>query len=110
MSSSGDVDYRLVGRLLEGMVRRHSEEPLRHGTGDGSGGGMEHRISRLEGQFDRLSDKMDNLGDRLSSTEKDMATVKERLLHMPTKFEFYTALVVMTGVLTLVGTVISRFA
>ena len=71
---------------------------------------MEHRVSRLEGQFDRLSDKMDKLGERLVPIEKDMATVKERLSHMPTKFELFGTVAAAVGLLTGIFVLIEKLA
>lgn len=48
-------------------------------TGDGGGGdGGERRLDRLQARFDKFTDDM-------STTKQDIATLKERVAHLPTK-------------------------
>jgi|GEM_PF-2987211 len=55
-----------------------SEQSLKSGGGDGTSDDMEQRVSHLEKQFDRINDKVDDL-------RIDMAVIKERVSHLPTK-------------------------
>ena len=60
---------------------------------------MDNRIARLEGQFDRLSEKMDRQGDRLGGVEKEMATLTERVAHLPSKgFIWTVALAIIAAI------------
>ena len=57
------------------------ELPLRGGGGGGTSGGMEPRVAKLEAHMEHVRAELSKLAD----LPADLATVKERLLHLPTK-------------------------
>lgn len=70
-----------------GIVRRFKEEngrlmkenqALKSGGGDGTSGTMEARVSRLEQRADKLADDVANI-------RSDLATLTERVSHLPSK-------------------------
>jgi hypothetical protein len=60
---------------------REMHEDFRRGGG-GGGGDMERRIERLEDKVDSLDQR---LGDRVGKVEQGLATLAERVAHLPSK-------------------------
>lgn len=66
--------------------------------------GVEGRMDRLETRMDRLEGRMDGIDGRLRGVETGLATLTERVAHLPSKgfmvTGFILALTVMTGLIT----------
>jgi predicted nuclease with TOPRIM domain len=63
------------------------------GGGGGSSGGMDGRIDRLEGRLDKVD-------DRLRGVEVQLATLNERVAHLPSKGFIVAALVASMSLVT----------
>ncbi|MBB3035396.1 hypothetical protein [Alteriqipengyuania lutimaris] len=72
----------------------------RSGGGGGEGGQVEQRVTRLEGQFDKLGDKLDRQSDRIGGIEKELATLTERVAHLPSKGFIVSSLATTVGVIS----------
>lgn len=70
------------GRDIAEMERNLAR--LKDGGGDGTSGGVEDRVARLEKQFDQMTKDVGDL-------RVDMATLKERVAHLPGKGFIVTA-------------------
>lgn len=73
----------MIGSLGPGRSHPHlrlvrDDEQLQTGGGDGTSGGMEARINRLEQRIDKLSDDA-------GEAAKNLATLTERISHLPSK-------------------------
>ncbi len=105
------VDNRLK-EVLEAEARiRQIEADLRNHSGNGSGGGsggFDPRLGRLEGQFDKLAEKIEKQGDRLSGAEVQLATLVERVSHLPTKGFIIGSLVTAVSILSGLVVIASR--
>lgn len=69
----------------------------RSGGGGDDGGDVDQRVTRLESQFDKVADKIDRHGDRIGGIEAQLAAIKERLNHMPTKYETWQIAMAVIG-------------
>ncbi|AKM09851.1 hypothetical protein AB433_07430 [Croceicoccus naphthovorans] len=65
---------------------------LKGGGGDGTFDGMDHRVSRLEHRLDKL-------GDGLGEVEVKLATLNEKVSHLPSKSYIDTRLLIMLAVI-----------
>ncbi len=74
-------------KIDETIVRLIHQKPhdlgLKHGGGGGTFDGMEPRIAVLEADMKHVKEQL----SKLSSVPADLATLKERTLHLPTKAE-----------------------
>jgi hypothetical protein len=87
-----------------------AQRTLQHGGGDGtSGGGMEERVIRLEGDVARLKDDVGQMRADVGSLKTDVATLKENVRHLPTKPWLFTTLVALLGALGGIVALIVRF-
>lgn len=59
-------------------MRGGSEDRLQGGGGGGTSGGMEDRVKKLENSVDRLRDDM-------ADVRVNLATLTERVAHLPSK-------------------------
>lgn len=57
---------------------RRPSRDLKGGGGDGTSDGMEARVNRLEGRLDKMTDK-------IGAVEVNLATLTERVSHLPSK-------------------------
>lgn len=73
-----------------------STQDLKGSGGGGTSDGMEARVNRLE-------DRLDKLGDRLGKVEVNLATLTERVAHLPGKgfivSSAVTTIALLTGVM-----------
>lgn len=82
--SSGEGDLALVRRLQEENARLSNENTtLKSGGGGGTSGGMEARIAKLEANMQHVQAEL----AKLATVPVDVASVKERLQHLPTHAE-----------------------
>lgn len=80
------VDYRLNQIVALQAELREIQDRLRGNSSDGGGGGMnDQRLTRLENQFDRLRDDNASLREGLTNVRVDVATLAERVAHLPSK-------------------------
>lgn len=88
MAAVTNIDNRLNDlRELERRVEGLSKDLLENSSGGGgTGGPVDHRITRVEGRIDSLSEK-------LADVREELAGVRAKLEHMPTRFEFYTVVI-----------------
>lgn len=96
MMKVDDSLQRLFTEISELRARqRQHEEPLHGGGGGGTSGGMEQRVARLEGSVDRLRDDVGDLRVQL-------ATLSERVNHLPGKgFIVGASVSTITGLIAL---------
>lgn len=86
------IDQRLNDiQNAQAELRAFAEEFRSHRDGGGDGGGMDQRLGRLEAQYDRLT-------DRVGEVEKGLATLTERVAHLPSKGFIVNALLVSLAV------------
>lgn len=98
------VDERFTEyRKLQTDIERQAEEMRRliamnfgGGGNDGSGSGVDARLTRLENQTDKI-------GENLGSAATDIATIKENLRHLPSKGFIVSASI---GAMTFLTTVL----
>lgn len=94
------VDRRVSQLLTAQQELRAMHDELRHfGGGFGSGGSppMEERVTRLEGRIDKV---VDELGD----VKVNIATLSERVSHLPSKGYINTTIIgALAAVAALVG-------
>lgn len=103
------LDTRLQDLFERERLLTEREKRMGSGSGEGGGGSfVDQRVSRLEGQYDKLGEKVDRVADNLSGLTSEMAAVKERLTHMPTRFEFYSVAVSIVGFISAVVVIVSR--
>ena len=62
--------------------------------------GVEGRMDRLEGRMDRLEGRMDAVDARLRGVEVGLATLTERVSHLPSKGFIVGALATSVGVVS----------
>lgn len=88
------IDDRL--RELRELESRHRErETLHGGGGGGTSDGMEPRIARLESDMEHVKKAIERIDGKLgdiTTLKVDVATLKERVAHLPTKDELGTKL------------------
>lgn len=107
------IDYRLAElRELERRVREAqnleiSNPTLKKGDGDGTSGGMESRITRLESDMGHVKDTLKSLDTRSETLRKDVSDIKTdlgalkvKVEHLPGKGFIFT---VATGLLGAAG-------
>jgi len=90
-ASGAEISLHLLQQqnlFLQGEVTR-----LKSGGGGGTSDGMEPRVSRLEAHMDKLSG---NVGD----VKVSLATLTERVAHLPSKGFIIKALVTTIGILS----------
>lgn len=77
---------------LRAKVREYEEAGLKGGDGGGTSGGMEERVRRLE-------TAVDSLKDRVTDLRVDIAALKVKVEHLPTKgFIVAAAITMVTGI------------
>ncbi|WP_141057460.1 hypothetical protein [Stenotrophomonas rhizophila] len=86
-----------VRQLYEGHAFRQTA-PLENGSGGGNDGGMEARLAKLESDVDYIKRDVGEMrqalvkaADEASAARAHLATIKERLDHMPTKLNMWAA-------------------
>ena len=85
-----------IFRNQEQLVETMSRLAEHQGSGNG-GGGMEHRIGRLE-------TAMDKIDDRLRGVEIGVATLAERVAHLPSKgFIVSVVLIALAVIAAMIG-------
>jgi hypothetical protein len=96
------IDDRLNQiHAMQGELREMQQEWRQSGGGGGGGGmDMDRRVARLEGQFDKLDTKIDGLGGRVGGVEVQLATLTERVAHLPSKGFIVTALATTIAVVS----------
>lgn len=99
-------DALLQERRSSGSAGKPPKPPLIGGEGSGNSGGMEARLAKLEAHMEHV------LADvsKLSAIPAEIATLTERVSHLPTKDELGTKLrnyLVVAGIIfTIIGTLI----
>jgi hypothetical protein len=83
--STMNVDSNVVDAFSRFTGKKRSAEPetppLKGGSGDGTSGGMEARIAKLEAQMEGVRADL----NKLSGVPVDLARVDERVKHLPGK-------------------------
>ena len=77
---------------------------LKSRGGDGTSGGMEPRLAVLEAEMKHVKENLAKLG----SVPTDLATLKERIAHLPGKGFVVTAAVSTVGALTGILVLLSK--
>jgi hypothetical protein len=72
-----EPDWTNVSRIHEERIHQ-VEVDLKGGDGGGTSGDMERRVTKLE-------EKVDKLIDRATAVEVNLATLTERVAHLPGK-------------------------
>lgn len=80
----------------EYMARKLQEGALQNGSGGGTSGGMEARVAKLEAHMEHVRSDISKLAD----VPADLATLKERITHLPSKGFIVTATVGAIGAAT----------
>lgn len=62
--------------------------------------GLDSRMGRLEVRMDRLEGRMDGIDGRLRGVETGLATLTERVAHLPSKSFIVTGLLTSLAILT----------
>jgi predicted nuclease with TOPRIM domain len=75
--------------------------PLKGGDGGGTSDSMEERVSQLEKKFDRLETKLDTNTTAINDMRVSMATITERVAHLPSKEFIYKGI---AGLIAVMGT------
>jgi preprotein translocase subunit YajC len=75
-----------IRQAAEMRELREQLRALKEGGGNGTSGGMEARIAKLEAQMEHVRAEL----GKLASVPADIATVKERMTHLPTKADMKT--------------------
>ena len=91
--SGGQVDLRYLQKQNKSLLAEN--ERLKSSGGGGTSDGMDGRVSRLEGRVDKL-------GDDVSAIKVSLATLTERVAHLPSKGFILTALCGGVGFLSAV--------
>ena len=93
-------DYRSNVVPISGLVAVN----LGNGPEGGGGDGMEPRIARLEADMDHVKRRLDevvgrvsSLNDKVSALGIDVAVIKEKLTHLPSKTYAIVTSVAMVG-------------
>lgn len=80
------------------------DAPLKAGGGDGTSGGMEARVAKLEAHVEHIRAEL----AKLSAMPTDLAVLKTRVDHLPTKgFILTSAIATVSAVVGLI-TLLSR--
>jgi tetrahydromethanopterin S-methyltransferase subunit G len=77
------VDLAYIEELEAKASAAQEQATLKGGSGNGTSGGMEARVSKLEALVEGVRADL----AKLATVPADVATVKERLSHLPTKIE-----------------------
>ena len=88
--------YRKLTQDNQRLAREN--QSLKQGGGGGTSGGMEGRVSRLEARFDKMVDET-------AEIRVNLATLTERVSHLPSKG--FIVSVVSTGVVVLGGVILA---
>jgi len=88
----------------------HVNEQLGGSSGDDGGGGMEARIARLEADMAHVRSRVDesagriaSLSEKVSDARTDIAVIKEKLTHLPSKsYAVVTAIAMVVALSALV--------
>jgi hypothetical protein len=105
------VDDRFQRMFADLKAAREASRPkeptLRDGGGDGTSGGMEERVIRLEGDVGRLKEDVGQLRADVGTLKIDVATLKENVRHLPSKpWMFTTLLALLTAIGALVALIV----
>jgi uncharacterized coiled-coil protein SlyX len=113
-------------RADKGM-RGDGDPPLKGGGGDGTSGGMEERLARLEadmahtrGDVSKLDSALVDVQKTLTAVQIDIskgvgeinrgiATLIERTKHFPTRWDVFLMLVAMLTAISVVAAFVARF-
>lgn len=89
---------------------------MKGGDGDGTSGGMEARVAKLEADMDHVKKGVDRLIAGTDDIKKSLGDIKvtlagidERTKPLPTKWDVFLILVATLGVLATVITIAARF-
>ena len=95
-----DQSFNRIHAVEREVAELREQITARSGGGGGEGGHVDHRISRLETQTDRLGDKVERQGERIGGVEIQLATLTERVAHLPSKGFILSALATSVGVVS----------
>lgn len=98
-ADDANVDVRLVLRQYEEQTKEI--ERLKSSGGGGTFDGMEPRVAKLEAHMEQVRAEL----TKLAEVPVDVASIKERLQHLPTKEDVRVMLDTQLG---LVGTRVQR--
>jgi hypothetical protein len=96
------------------MQKSISESPLKKSGGDGTSGGMEARVARLESDMEHVKKSVAEIATDVKGGRATLGEIKvelgrfdERLKHMPTKgFIFVTAAGMVGAISAIVGLIV----
>lgn len=111
---------RALGREVREVMGQTTSKPLYGGGGGGTSDGMETRVARLEKVTEQLAKDVGDLRVDLAAIKEnvrpvstlvtDMAMLKERVSHLPTKDELGTKLrTYLTIAVSIIGVMIAAF-
>jgi len=111
-----DPDYRLLDNLIKVGIEQEmlKRELLKSDGGDGTSGGMEARVARLESDMEHVKKSVSEIATDLKATRSTISDLKvdfgrfdERLKHMPTKgFIFATSAAMIAAMGGLVALIV----
>lgn len=93
--SNGDKVAPIRPELRE-FVERISDQILKSGDGGGTSDGMEERVKRLEARVDKF-------GDDVTELKINLATLTERVAHLPSKGFIVTS---FATAVTIIGAIV----
>jgi hypothetical protein len=101
---------------LDRQVDAMSRDALKNGDGDGTSGGMEGRIARLESDMGHVKDSLKSLDARTEGLRKDvgdirtdLATLKVKVDHLPGKGFIFAVATGMLGAAGVLMAAVVRF-
>ena len=99
-----DEAYRDLADV-NNILQKELQE-LKHG-GDGTSGGMEARVAKLEADVGHLVKQVDKIDARTEQMPSKLATLEERMAHLPSKGFIVgvviTAMTAMVALLTILS-------
>lgn len=109
MSSVDDSRREAWAKMQADSEQRYGL-PLKSDGGDGTSGGMEARVARLESDMEHVKKGVERLGGGVYDVRKALGEIKvtlaaidERTKSLPSKWEVF---LILTGVLTAAGAIV----
>ncbi|KQY34164.1 hypothetical protein [Rhizobium sp. Root483D2] len=91
MAMPKSANQNEIGSEVKGWVASFERPQLKSGGDGGNNGGMEKRMDALEKRFDKIETKFDSLQKDFGDVRIQIATLVERVAHLPGKGFIVTA-------------------